>query len=174
MDSYSSGDFYERLQQHAIDVSERRNGRTYEMFIITMDKKSMFGELCLTPAKMNELFHKNNIHSVGRLSKKSLMEYICSDERHVVCSGMALELWTRKMIYRDENKLGKIISKLPSDYEERFLEIIDGIPPSARSKISSASPLYHGSILSQEPADYFVKAIKNSGSEIIRSETVVT
>lgn len=171
MSPYSSPeDFYDRLQKHAIDVSEKHDGRVLESFIITEDNKSMFGELDLTPAGMNEIFQENNIHLIGRLSKKSLNEYICSSERHVVCRGMSLEFWAKKMIYSDENKFKRIMSLLPTGYKNRFIEIANDILESIGPANPPGKPRLYSSVTIEEPADYFLKAIRNAGIETVEPE----
>lgn len=138
----------------------------------------MFPELKQTFVSMKDLFHVNDIFSVSILSKKAVTDYMYSNERkNVNCIAISLYGWIKKNACNNKEKFERLMAALPDDYKTRFMEVKNEVAEDIKAISSSRKAVNHGSvvagsIVSQEPADYFVRAIKDVGLEIKEPETM--
>ncbi len=139
----------------------------------------MFPELKQSFANMKDLFHINDIFSISILSKKAITEYIYSDKRKdISCIAICLYGWIKKNACNNEGKFERLFDALPIVYKNRFMEIKNEVAEDIKAIGSSRKAVNRGSvvagpIVSQEPVDYFVKAIKDAGLEIKEPETMI-
>jgi hypothetical protein len=178
-DYFSEKFFLSRLKENAINMSEKQKGILYNNYVILFENRQMFPELNQSFVSVKDLFHVNNIFSVSVLSKKAATDFMYSDEREDVgCIAIALYGWIKKNACNNKEKFERLMAALPDDYKNRFMEVKDEVAEDIKAIGSSIKAVSRGSvvassIVSQEPADYFVNAIKNVGLEIREPETIV-
>lgn len=165
-----------RLKENAIDMSEKQNGILYNNYVILFENMRLFPELKQSFVSTKDLFHVNNIFSVSILSKKAVTDYMYSYKRKDVgCIAISLYGWIKKNACNNKEKFERLMAALPDDYKAIFMEIKDEVAEDIKAISFSKKALHEssvvaGSIVSHEPADYFVKAIRNSCLEVIEPE----
>ncbi len=160
-------------------MSEKKNGILYKNYVILFENRPLFPELKQSFVSMKDLFHVNGIFSVSILSKKAVTDYMYSTERKDVgCIAISLYGWVKKNACNNKEKFERLMAALPDDYKTRFMEIKNEVAEDIKAISFSKKALHEssvvaGSIVSYEPADYFVKAIKDAGLEVTGIQTIV-